>query len=275
MLERLRKPFLIAALILIIIVVSVEMGSTGILTALAPAADSGQAAVSQALEGAQDILPEPIRQQVEDKLEEAEEEEDDDVDQTLLDLADTESPGLAIRYLALVDGIVLFTTILIVVGVLMPESIQGKVQGILTLVVGILLVLAAIGMIFAAIAKLILMVSLLLAVPFGTIAYLAVYASFPRGLAATILGLLLTLKLLFGGGLILAHQRFLQNRGLVLLILSALLANVVVTFLHGFVPGILVSITDAIGAIVVGICGALWAIFLIVGGLIATIKTLT
>jgi hypothetical protein len=41
------------------------------------------------------------------------------------------------------------------------------------------------------------------------------------------------------------------------------------------VPGILVSITDAIGAIVVGICGALWAIFLIVGGLIATIKTLT
>lgn len=275
MLEKLRSPFLIAAMVAMVIVVAVELGASGILTLLGPASQSGEAAVTEALEAGQGVLPEPVRRQVQERIDRAREEEDDDIDEALAELADSSSPGLGIRYMALVDGILLFTTGLIVAGILTPEALQGKVQGVVTAVVGVLLVLAAIGLIVAAIAKLLLMVSLLLAVPFGTLAYLAVYGSFPRALAATILGALLTLKLAYGAGVVLAHQRFLQNKGLVALALSALLANVVVAFLHGVVPGILVSITDAIAAIVVGICGAIWAVFLVVGGLIATIKTIT
>jgi len=47
---------------------------------------------------------------------------------------------------------------------------------------------------------------------------------------------------------------------------------VVVTFLHGMVPGILVSITDDIAAIVLAIVAIIWAIVLLVGSIPAVVK---
>jgi hypothetical protein len=57
------------------------------------------------------------------------------------------------------------------------------------------------------------------------------------------------LKAAFGACLILAHPRFLQNKGLMLSILSSLAANIIIGFLHAMVPVPLVSITDAIATI--------------------------
>ena len=75
------------------------------------------------------------------------------------------------------------------------------------------------------------------------------------GLAGVLLGLIMTLKFGFAGCLAFAHQGFLKMKGLVLIVLTSMLAGIIVSFLHGLVPGILVSITDAIAAIIVGGAG--------------------
>jgi VanZ family protein len=82
------------------------------------------------------------------------------------------------------------------------------------------------------------------------------------------------LKLGFVVCLLLAHQRFLQNKGLVLLVLTSLLANLIIGFLHNFVPLPLVSITDAIGAIVVAILAVIWALVLLIFAIISIIKAI-
>lgn len=273
--ERLRTPLFITALILVTIVVLAELGSTSLLAVFGGAAASSQAALLDNLAEGADLLPASIRQEVQAAIDEAREEEDGSAIAELQKLADTTSPGIAIRDMVLVDGVLLFTLALISAGLFLPEAVQGKVQGIITIIFALLLLLAAIGLLIAAVVKLLLMVGMLLAVPFGTLAYLAIYGSFPRGTAAAILGVLFTLKLLAAGSLIVAHQRFLQNKGLVLILLTTLLANIIITFLHGLVPIILVSISDAIAAIIMTILGIVWAIALLIGGVVSLVKTVT
>jgi hypothetical protein len=67
--------------------------------------------------------------------------------------------------------------------------------------------------------------------------------------------------------LVAAQQRFIQNKGLVALVITTLVANLVVAFLHGIVPGILVSITDAIAAIVLAIVAIIWGLVLAIGSI--------
>ena len=273
--ERLRTPLFVIAVILVTIVVLAELGSTSLLAVFGGAAASSQAALLDNLAEGADLLPASIRQEVQAAIDEAREEEDGSAIAELQKLADTTSPGIAIRDMVLVDGVLLFTLALISAGLFLPEAVQGKVQGIITIIFALLLLLAAIGLLIAAVVKLLLMVGMLLAVPFGTLAYLAIYGSFPRGTAAAILGVLFTLKLLAAGSLVVAHQRFLQNKGLVLILLTTLLANIIITFLHGLVPIILVSISDAIAAIIMTILGIVWAVALLIGGVVSLVKTVT
>jgi hypothetical protein len=183
-------------------------------------------------------------------------------------------PGLGIPYLALLDALVLFTAALIGVEVFIPKSLSGRVQGCATGVVSLLVLIAAIGLIFTAIALLILMVGLLLAPIFGTIAYFILFGFFDRTAASVTLGLTMLLKIGFAVCLVLAQQRFLQNRGLVLIIATSLVASVIVSFLQGLVPIFLVSITDDVAAIIVGILAAIWAIVFLVGAIPAILKAL-
>lgn len=187
---------------------------------------------------------------------------------------DAPQPGLGIPYMVLIDGLVLYLILLMAIALLVPERIYGKIQGVITFIVSLLVLIGAIVMIFVALGLLLLMVSLLVAVPFGTAFYFAAYATFKTAPAATTLGLLMTLKLLFAGFLVFSHQRFLQSKSLILIILTSLLANIIISFLHGIVPGFLVSITDALGAIVVAILAAIWALFLLIGSIPAIIKAL-
>ena len=187
---------------------------------------------------------------------------------------DLPSPGKGIPYLALVDGLLLFTMLLIALSLLIPERVHGRVQGIATLIFSLLLLLGAIALIFVAVGLLVLMLSLFLSIPFGTIAYMAAFADFKVGAARGTLGALMTLKIVFAVALVLSQQRFLENKGLILLILTSLLANVIISILHGFVPGFLVSITDDIGAIVVGILAAIWALVFLIGSIKSVIKAL-
>jgi len=70
----------------------------------------------------------------------------------------------------------------------------------------------------------------------------------------------------------LAHPRFLQNKGLVLIILTSLAANIIISFAHAIVPVPLVSITDAIAAIIVFVLVVLWAGFFLVGSISSIVK---
>jgi hypothetical protein len=183
-------------------------------------------------------------------------------------------PGLGVPYLALLDGLLLYAVALIASAGLIRKDLHAKLQGVATLVVSLLVLVAGIVMVFVAIGLLMLMLGLFLAAPFGTIAYLAIWGFFAKGAAAAVLGLAMTCKLVFAVALVLAHPRFLENRTLVLLTLTALLATFVVALLHGIVPGILASITDAVAAIVVAILAAIWALVLLIMTIPALLKLL-
>jgi hypothetical protein len=185
------------------------------------------------------------------------------------------TPGKGIGSLALLDGLVLYTTILIGLALIVPERIQGRLQGVATLVFSVLLLLAEIALIPAVLILLVLMVTLLLSPIFGTIAYFAIYGHFDTVGAKTALGLIMTLKLLFASCLVLAHQRFLQNKGYLFLIITSLVGTFAIGFLHSLVPGFLVSITDDIGAILVSIAAAIWTIVFLVGSIVSVVKAVT
>jgi hypothetical protein len=181
-------------------------------------------------------------------------------------------PGSGIPYLALIDVVALFTVALMGLGLIVPERIHGRIQGVITLVASIVLILVSLVLLVIAIVLLITMITLLFAFPFGTIAYLVIWGFFPRGDAAIVLSLLMFLKVVFAVMLVLAQPRFLQNKGLVALIITSLLANVVLSFLHGLVPVILVSITDQLGAIVFAVVAIIWGLILLIGSIPAIVK---
>lgn len=248
----LRKPLFIAALVALGLCVLVELGASL-------------------------VLPRPVASPADLQANIRAEGVEDEVDlQELLSVQkdNPPTPGMGIPYLALVDGLFLLTLGLMGASLLIPERVHGQVQGVVSLVGAIVALLAGIAMLLAAIGLLLLMVSLLTAVPFGTIAYLAVWGCFNRGGAGATLGLLMTLKVSAGISLALAHPRFLQNKGLVLLYLTSLLATALVSLLHGWVPLILVSITDALSAIVVAILGLIWAVVLLLGSLVSILRVL-
>jgi len=183
-------------------------------------------------------------------------------------------PGHAIPDMALLDGELLFTVALMGISILIGERLHARLQGAATLIFSILVILGGILTLITAVALLILMVSMFLAAPFGTLVYLAIFGSFPRAGAAAALSLIMTLKLGFVISLVLAQQRFLQNRGLVLLIITSFLASIIISFLQGLVPFFLVSITDDIAAIVGGVLALVWAVVFLIESLISIIKAL-
>src|SRR5262245_28632433 len=182
--ERLRVPFFVIALAAMILVVLMEIGSPFLL-------------------GGYDVGAQISQQS-------------GDLGVSVPPGGHSAPPGIGIPYMALVDGIMLFTVLLMGSGLIVPERIQGRVQGVVTLIFAFLLILAALVMLFIAIAKLILMVTLLLAFPFGTIAYLIIWGSFPRGDAAVVLSLLMFLLLVVACFLLAAQQRFIQTQVVVL-----------------------------------------------------------
>ena len=256
--DELRRPLFVVAIVLVALVVCVELGTGGVLRA--KAADTAEL-VRVMEEDLDPPVTDPDEQlELLEQMRELDEDED--------------PPGLGIPYLALVDGLLLFVVVLIGLSLIVPERVHGRVQGIVTLIVSFLVAVLGIVLLIVAVLALLLMVSLFLSVPFGTLTYLAIFGFFDRGGATLALGLLLLLKLAFTVCLLLAHQRFAQNKGLVLLVVTSLVLNLVVSFLHGLVPLFLVSITDAIAAIVVAVVAIIWAIVLLIGAIVSIVKVL-
>lgn len=266
MTAKLRIPFFALALLIMVVIVALEAGAvtaTQVAGRLPPFLRGGQpgAPLARAIQA---FTPE---QQAE--LDRLRSEKAGEIAGLPEDIE-----GFAIPYLRLLDVILLFTLALMALGILIPDYVQGKIQGCITVIFVILLILAAIVAIFVALAKLMVMVSLLLSFPFGTLAYLIIYGSFPRGASNAVLSLLFMLKFAFVIVLLLAHQRFVENKGLVIFIIASFVANIIIGFLYGLVPGFLVSITDAIAAIVVGIIAIILALILGIGALFSVVLAL-
>lgn len=263
---QLRTPIFILALIIILAIVLVErnaLRATDVAARL-PAFVTGsrETGVDRAIQA---FTPAQRR-----RLDQLRQEKADEI----AGLPGDDAPGFGVNSLQYVDGFILFTLALMTVALVMPEYIQAKIQGCVTLIFAIVVILFAIIKIFIVLAKLITMVALFLSFPFGTLAYLIIFGSFPRAAASAILGLIFLLKIVFVVVLLLAHQRFIENKGLIIYILVAFVGNLIVSFLYGIVPGFLVSITDAIAAIVVMIIGIILAIILAIGAIISIVLAL-
>ncbi len=252
--DRLRVPFFIVATVAIVAALCLETGASFFVKA-----------------GRADSETQDLMQKVAQENGISEEEWKHTADNSA---KQDKAPGLGIPSLALLDSLVLFTVAMMGAALLIPERVQGKVQGVVTLVVSLLTLLGAWLMFMATMAALMLMVALITAAPFGTIAYLALFGTFPRATANVILTMSMTFKLGFAGCLVFAHPRFLQNKGLVLIVLTSLLANVLLSWLHGWAPIFLTSITDAVGALLVIVLAGIWAIFLLIGSVMSIAKAI-
>ncbi len=188
--------------------------------------------------------------------------------------ADVPTPGMGIPYLALLDGLLFFAILVKALSGVLPPRLLGASQGCATFLVALCALIGGIVMIVVALVLLALMVGLFLAVPFGTAVYLAIYGSFDRNGAAVALSLCMFLKLASAGCMLLSHPDELKTKATLFFFGSSLLANIVVSWLHGFLPRILASITDTVAAIVVAILGVIWAVLLLIGSISPIVKTL-
>lgn len=132
--------------------------------------------------------------------------------------------------------------------------------GPIVLILCISLVFLAIKSAMFALTKLLAMLASLLAIPFGTIFYLAKWGDFPRSEARIVLGSLMTLLLISAGLNVLSNVTVIRNVRLVIAFLFALLLVAFVSLAHGIVPNVLAAITDAVAAIILAIVGGVAAL---------------
>ncbi|MEZ5886578.1 MAG: hypothetical protein R3D56_06840 [Paracoccaceae bacterium] len=187
---------------------------------------------------------------------------------------DRATPGLGIRMLGLIDAGLAWTLLLMAIDFIRPMSAVARVQGIVTLILSFFGVLGGIVLIFTTLALIMLMISLLLAVPFGTLAYLAAWGDFPKGAARAALGLIMVLKLLGALFLVLASPSLLKNKGLVVLLLFSIGSTFLTGFLIAFVPAFVAAIADAIGALISAILGTVWLLVMLIGAIFAVIRAI-
>jgi len=181
---------------------------------------------------------------------------------------DLPTPGMGITTLALIDGLIFYAWTTIKIGAFIPEKILSPATKISNFIFFLIMFIASIAVLFVSLALLILMVSLVMAIPFGTIAYMAMYAGFPKGEAQATLAIIMSLKVAFAVIIVLGEKRLFQDyRQFLILLACSFLLNIIISFLHALVPGFLVSITDAVAAIVISIFAIIWFLVLLVGSL--------
>jgi hypothetical protein len=256
--DSLRKPFLVAAVLAILVAFLACLGSS-LVTKPAPFADRVQQTLSS-----------PQTAALLDQFDISSDDARDSLNGTKPD----SPPGLGIPALALVEGLLPLVLVITAAPLLIGERVTGLLTGAVSIIGGLVVLLAGIATAIISFTALMLMVGLLLSVPFGTLAYLAIFGSFDTGGAAVFTSLVLGLTLACLVLLMLAQQRFLKGKGLMLLIATAALLTFVTALLHSLVPGFLVSITDAVAALVTAIVSAVWALLVLVGGVVAAVRLL-
>lgn len=256
--DSLRKPFLVLALLAVLVAFLACLGSS-LFTGPPPFADRVQSTLSN---------PKVVAMLDEFDIDAG------DARDSMNDTKPDNPPGLGIPALALIEGLLLLVLVITALPLLIGERVTGVLTGALSIIGGLVSLLASIATAIVSFVALMLMVSLLLAAPFGTLAYLALFGSFDTGGAGVFTSLILGLTL---AGLVLlmfAQQRFVKGKGLMLLIATAALLTFVTSLLHSIVPGFLASITDALAALITAIVSAIWALLVLIWGIVAAVRVL-
>jgi hypothetical protein len=183
-------------------------------------------------------------------------------------------PGQGLRGLALLDGVLLFNVGILFAGLWLHDRVYAKTQGVVTLAFMLITLLGGLAFLLLTIALLLLMVGLFLAVPFGTLAYFAGWGFFDVGSAAVALSLGFVLKLIAVVGALLSQPEFLRMKGFMALGATSLVGSLLISFLQGEFPLPLVSMTDALGAIIVVILALVWAFVQLLGSISSVLKAL-
>lgn len=184
-------------------------------------------------------------------------------------------PGVGITAIGYLDLIFLYTLALIALDFLpVVPAAYARIHGIVTLVLSVLGFIGALALAFLTFTLLMTMVSLLVTVPFGTIAYLAIWGSFDTTGAKVVLSLTMLLKLAGVGMILVASPSFLKNKGFMLLVICSLGLTFVLGLLHTIPPGFLVSITDALGALVTIIVLIVWIVVLLISSISAILRAI-
>lgn len=190
-------------------------------------------------------------------------------------LTDVSRPGIGIRALVFVDVVLVYTLAMVVINEIPPlRPVFGRIQGVLTFILSLIGIIADIVFIFVTLTLLILMVSLLLAVPFGTIVYFATWGDFDTGQVRAVLSLVMLLKLVGLVLMVVSNPGLLKDKGLVFAAACSLLVAFLLGFLVAFPPSFLASITDAIGALIAGVVGLIWMLIFLIGSIFAVIRAI-
>jgi hypothetical protein len=184
------------------------------------------------------------------------------------------APGLGAVYLALLDGILLWTTLVFTIGYFPGKAVTSRVATIVGLILAFFAILGALLMIILAFTALMGMVGLLLAAPFGTLAYLAAFGHFPKGEAVAALSFIILLKLLFLVFLALTDLGYLKAKGLMILLGISILMTWLTSFLIAFPPRFLSTITDTAGALITSVIAFVWLIVIFIFAIVGLFKVL-
>jgi hypothetical protein len=184
-------------------------------------------------------------------------------------------PGVGIKSLGLINLLMAFVMMLMLLEkVTVWQRLGPKVLGAVTAVLTFIGLLMAVFLIIKTITLFFLMIGLLFSPPFGTIAYFSTWGDFPSRDAKQILSVVMVLQV---GGLlaaVLVNPTLLKNIWLVLLGGTAIGLTFLLGLLHGLPPKFVVSITDAIGAIIAGIVSAIWMIIFCFSGIKSAITAI-
>lgn len=180
---------------------------------------------------------------------------------------------LGIPSLALIDASFLWTVVLMVLNIALNRALVGKIQGVLSFVISVLIIFAGIKTLISSFVLLLVMIALLSSF-FGWAVYVAVFAFFNTGSAAIVLGAITFFKLATVVLLVLAQQDFLKTTRFLVLVAISLVCDLLLVFLQGLPPGFLVSVTDAIGAIIISIVAIIYAIVQLVFAIVAIVRAI-
>lgn len=178
---------------------------------------------------------------------------------------------LGIPSLWLLDASLLWTLVLMCFSLVLNKNLVARTQGIISLIISIVIVLFGIKVLFTSLTLLLVMVGLISSF-FGFIVYMALFGFFDTSSAAVVLSAVTFFKLVCAVLLVLAQQGFLNLRGLIFLFALSLLCDLLLSFLQGLPPGFLVSVTDAIGAIIISIIAIIYAIFQAIWAIVAIVR---
>ena len=183
-------------------------------------------------------------------------------------------PGIGIKSLSLINLLMAFTMTLMMLEMVPAwQRIGPKVLGVITAVLTFIGLLFAVFWIYKAFSLFFLMIGLLFSPPFGTAAYSLNWGRFPTVGAKKILSVVMFLQV---GGLlaaVLVNPTLIKNVGLVFLGGTAIGLTVLLGFLHALPPSFVVSITDAVGAIIACIVSSIWMLIFCFSGVKSTIKS--